>query len=134
MYVVNRDSMGKFSDGNVNLYQEIDGVLPNGVYGAPAFFNNTIYYGSLAYNIQAFSLTNGKLSTTATAKTPDVYGYPGQHQVSPQTGQATVSCGRYSITMLPLYGLTTPTPSVNCTTAARRADVITSIAASSPRR
>jgi hypothetical protein len=77
LYVVNRDSMGKFSEGNVNLYQELDGVLPNGVYGAPAFFNNAIYYGSLAYNIQAFSLSNGKLSSTAAAQTPDGYGYPG---------------------------------------------------------
>jgi hypothetical protein len=77
LYVVNRDSMGKFSEGNVNLYQELDGVLPNGVYGAPALFNNAIYYGSLAYNVQAFSLSNGKLSTTAAAQTPDGYGYPG---------------------------------------------------------
>lgn len=77
LYVANRDSMGKFSQGNVNLYQELDGVLPNGVFGAPAFFNNAIYYGSLASKIQAFSLSNGKLSTTATAQTPDGYGYPG---------------------------------------------------------
>jgi outer membrane protein assembly factor BamB len=77
MYVVNRDSMGKFSANNVNLYQEIEGVLGVGIDGAPAFFNNTVYYGPLASSIQAFAISNGKLSPTPVGQTPDGFGYPG---------------------------------------------------------
>jgi len=77
MYVVNRDSMGKFSTNNMNLYQEIDGVLGVGIDGAPAYFNNTVYYGPLASNIQAFAVSEGKLSPTPVAQSADGYGFPG---------------------------------------------------------
>jgi hypothetical protein len=77
LYVANRDSMGKFSANNSSLYQELAGVLPGGVYAAPAYFNNTVYYGSQQYYIQAFTITNGKLSGSATAQTADGFDYPG---------------------------------------------------------
>jgi hypothetical protein len=77
LYVVNRDSMGKFSSNNSNLYQELAGALPGGVWAMPAYFNNTIYYGSVGSPIQAFTITNAKLSATATAQTANSFGYPG---------------------------------------------------------
>jgi hypothetical protein len=43
----------------------------------PAYFNNTVYYGSVGSPIQAFSITNAKLSTTASARTNTSFGYPG---------------------------------------------------------
>ena len=46
LYVVNRDSMGKFSSTSNNIYQELAGALPGGVFSMPAYFNNTVYYGS----------------------------------------------------------------------------------------
>ena len=47
LYVVNRDSMGKSSENNSEIYQELVGVLDPGVgcLPAPAYFNNTVYYG-----------------------------------------------------------------------------------------
>src|SRR5271166_2449077 len=77
LYLVNRDSMGKFSSNNSNLYQELAGALPGGVWAMPAYFNNTIYYGSVGSSIQAFTITNAKLSATATAQTANSFGYPG---------------------------------------------------------
>jgi hypothetical protein len=77
LYVVNRDSMGKFSSSNNNIYQELSGTLPGGVWAMPAYFNKTIYYGSVSSPIQAFTITNAKLSTSATAQTPTSFGYPG---------------------------------------------------------
>jgi hypothetical protein len=77
LYVVNRDSMGKFSSNNGGIYQEIAGALSGGVFAMPAYFNNTIYYGSVGGTIQAFTITNAKLSTTATAQTANSFGYPG---------------------------------------------------------
>jgi hypothetical protein len=77
LYLVNRDSMGKFSSSTNNIYQDLAGALPGGVWAMPAYFNNTIYYGSVGSPIQAFTITNAKLLTSATAQTPTSFGYPG---------------------------------------------------------
>ena len=77
LYVVNRDSMGKFSSNNTSIYQELAGALPGGVWAMPAYFNNTVYYGSVGSPIQAFTITKAKLSTSATAQTSNSFGYPG---------------------------------------------------------
>jgi hypothetical protein len=77
LYLVNRDSMGEFSSNNNNIYQELAGALPGGVWAMPAYFNNTIYYGSVGSPIQAFTITNAKLSTSATSQTANSFGYPG---------------------------------------------------------
>ena len=77
LYVVNRDSMGKFSSNNSSIYQELAGALPGGVFAMPVYFNNTVYYGSVGSPIQAFTITNAKLSTSPTAQTSNSFGYPG---------------------------------------------------------
>jgi hypothetical protein len=80
IYVVNRDSMGKFNSGgtnNSNIYQELPAVLPGGVWGMPAYFNNTIYYGSVGSTIKAFGISNARLSTTPTSQTGISFAYPG---------------------------------------------------------
>ena len=77
IYVVNRNSMGKFSENNGNIYQEIDGVLWQGIFSTPAYFNNAVYYGPVASPMQAFTIKNAKLSTSATAQTVNSFGYPG---------------------------------------------------------
>ena len=43
----------------------------------PAYFNNTVYYGPVGSPIQAFTIGNAKLSTSATARTSNSFGYPG---------------------------------------------------------
>lgn len=77
LYVVNRDSMGKFSANNSAIYQELPGQLPGGVWAMPAYFDGTVYYGSVGSPIQAFKITNAKLSATATARTSTSFAYPG---------------------------------------------------------
>ena len=42
IYVVNRDSMGKFDPNKNNIYQEIGGAFPAGVFSMPAYFNGTV--------------------------------------------------------------------------------------------
>jgi hypothetical protein len=77
LYVVNRDSMGKFTSNNSLLYQELAGQLSGGVFSMPAYFNGTVYYGSVGNPIQKFPITNAKLSTAATAHTSNSFGFPG---------------------------------------------------------
>lgn len=77
LYVINRDSMGKFSASANAIYQDLVGALPGGVWAAPAYFNGMLYYGSVGSPLKAFSITNAKLSTSAVAQTANSFGYPG---------------------------------------------------------
>jgi hypothetical protein len=77
IYVVDRDNMGKFNPSSDNIYQEILGVLPGGVWAMPAYFNNTVYYGSVSHPLKAFSITNARLSTSPTGQTATSFTYPG---------------------------------------------------------
>lgn len=77
IYVVDRDSMGRFNSNSNNIYQEIQGALAGGVFSTPAFFNNSIYYGAVGDSIKAFSIVNAQLVTTPTSLTANAFPYPG---------------------------------------------------------
>jgi hypothetical protein len=77
IYVVNRDSMGKYPPAGGNAYQEIDGILSGSIYSVPAYFNNTIYFGPVGTSIKAFGIANAFLSTTPSSNTGNSYSYPG---------------------------------------------------------
>lgn len=77
LYVVNRDSMGKLSDNDSNVYQKLIGVLPGGVFAAPVYFNNNVYYGAVGSPIQAFTIADAKLLTSSTMHTVNSFTYPG---------------------------------------------------------
>lgn len=77
IYVVNRDSMGKFNpQNNAALYQEIQGAI-GGVWSMPAYFNNTVYYGAVGDRLKAFPFSNAKLATSSSVQSADTFEYPG---------------------------------------------------------
>jgi outer membrane protein assembly factor BamB len=77
IYVVNRDAMGKFNPGSNNVYQDLSGVLGGGMWGMPAYFNGTLFYGAVGDAIKAFKITNAMLSTGPTSQTSNTFRYPG---------------------------------------------------------
>jgi hypothetical protein len=78
MYIVNRDMMGKFNVQNDNaIYQQLSGALPGGVWAMPAYFNGTIYYGSVNAALKAFPITNAKVAALASSSSSASFGYPG---------------------------------------------------------
>ena len=78
MYIVNRDMMGKFNVQNDNaIYQQLSGALPGGVWAMPAYFNGTIYYGSVNAPLKAFPITNAKVAASASSSSSASFGYPG---------------------------------------------------------
>jgi hypothetical protein len=77
LYVVNRDSMGKFSTNDAGIYQKLSGQLGDAVFSTPAYFNGTVYYGAVGDVLKAFTITNGKLSSSATAHTANSFPFPG---------------------------------------------------------
>jgi Immunoglobulin I-set domain len=76
IYVLNRNNMGKFSPSANNVYQELAGAVPNGVWGVPAYFNNTVYYCDANGTLKSFSIANGNLSTTPVHSGAS-FAYPG---------------------------------------------------------
>lgn len=78
MYVVNRDNMGKFNSSNDNaIWQKLSSALGGGVWSAPAYFNNTVYYGPQGNNLLAFSISNAKLGTSPSSSSLHTFAYPG---------------------------------------------------------
>jgi outer membrane protein assembly factor BamB len=78
IYVVNRDNMGKFNPNNDNaIYQELVGALPGGVWANPAYFNRTVYYGSVGQPLKAFPISNAKLASAPSSQSSSTFQYPG---------------------------------------------------------
>src|SRR5262249_39223246 len=78
IYVVNRDAMGKFNpSNNSNIYQDVVGALSGSVFSTPAYFNRTLYYGSVGDSIKAFPIVAARLATTASSQTMRTFTYPG---------------------------------------------------------
>ena len=91
IYVVDRDNMGKFNPNNDNaIYQKLIGALPGGVWANPAYFNNTVYYGSQGRPLKAFSISNAKLASSPSSQTSNSFGYPG---TSPAVSSSGASNG-----------------------------------------
>lgn len=77
IYVVNRDSMGKYNPAADAIYQELAGQISGPVFSMPAYFNNTVYFGAIGDNIKAFSISGARLSATPVSRTPTSFGTPG---------------------------------------------------------
>src|SRR6266571_2226921 len=80
IYVVNRDSMGKFNPTSDNIYQEIsaNGLAGgSGVYAMPAYFNGTLYYGAVNDSLKAFTIANARVVTPPSSNTASTFAYPG---------------------------------------------------------
>jgi hypothetical protein len=77
IYVLDRDSMGKFDSSRNNNYQVISGAISGGVWSKPAYFNGKLYYGSVGDRIKAFSISNALVATSPSSQTAGTFTYPG---------------------------------------------------------
>jgi hypothetical protein len=75
LYVVNRDSMGKFSSSGNNIWQQLTDALGGGVWSTPAYFNQTLYYGPNGSHLIAFTLADAKLN--AGTQSSASFAFPG---------------------------------------------------------
>ena len=78
IYVVNRDSMGKFlASGNSQIWQQVNGALLSPIFSTPAYFNNTLYYGDVGDSLKAFTLSGAKIVPTPHSQSATQFGFPG---------------------------------------------------------
>jgi hypothetical protein len=86
LYVVNRDSMGKFNASSNNIWQQLPGALPGEVFSSPAYFNGTVYYADINGSLKAFPITNAKLGNASPAQSTMQFPYPGSSPVVSANG------------------------------------------------
>ncbi len=98
IYVVNRDSMGKFNAVSNNVWQELDGILGGSVYGSSAYFNFSVYFGPQDGPMRAFSVTNALLSSSPTSQSAARFPYPGTSPVISANGTANAIVWAYENT------------------------------------
>ena len=77
LYVVNRDSMGKFNSNSNNIWQQLSGALPGGIWSTPAYFNGMLYYGNSNGALVAFPVSAARLAGTPSSSGATKYTYPG---------------------------------------------------------
>ena len=77
IYVVDRDSMGKFNASANKNYQMLNGVLPGGIWSTPAYFNGTVYYGDVSGTLKAFAISSAKLGSAPQSQSTTQFTYPG---------------------------------------------------------
>jgi len=78
IYVVNRDSMGKFNPtSDTGVYQEFAPGITGAIKSTPAYFNGAVYYGAVGDSLKAFKITNAILGTSPSSQSPTTFGYPG---------------------------------------------------------
>jgi hypothetical protein len=77
IYVVDRDSMGKFNAAANQNYQTLGGALPGGIWSTPAYFNGTVYYGNVSGTLKAFAISAAKLGATPQSQSATQFAYPG---------------------------------------------------------
>jgi len=78
VYVINRDSLGGFNVGGDTIVQELPNEFSSGLYTAPAYFNNRVYFGPAGNPLVSFPLNGGQIDTTGNvALGADNFGFPG---------------------------------------------------------
>jgi len=77
--LVNRDDMGHFHSGNDSQIVQTLPFAIGELWGAPAFWNNNVYFGGIFDYLKAFSYDPNKqlLSVSARQQSPEVYDLPG---------------------------------------------------------
>ena len=66
IYVVNTSNMGKLNLSSDQVVQEFQ--ADNGLWGSPAFFNNTMYIWGVDGPLQAYQFSGGHFNTSPTSK------------------------------------------------------------------
>jgi uncharacterized protein (TIGR03437 family) len=77
IYLLDRDSLGHYQSGSDSqIVQSFPGAI-SGVFGNPAYFNQTIYFCGSGDGVRAFPIANAQMATAAASSSPTQFGYPG---------------------------------------------------------
>ena len=77
--LINRDNMGHFNAGSDNQIVQTLPMVLNTYWGAPAMWNNNLYFGGYQAPLLAFHYdpVAQQIQATPTSQTPETFDYPG---------------------------------------------------------
>ena len=75
--LVNRDNMGHFHSGNDSQIVQTLPYAIGGVWGAPAFSNNTVYFGGSYDHLRAFAFDSHLEKLSFSSDSPEYFNFPG---------------------------------------------------------
>lgn len=86
--LINRDNMGGYNPNNDDQIVQTLPFVIGGVFGGPAFWNNTAYFGGIYDHLKAFSYnpTSQQLSAGPTSQTTLAFHFPGPTPVISSNG------------------------------------------------
>jgi uncharacterized protein (TIGR03437 family) len=77
IYLLDRDNLGKLSTGSDSqIVQSIPGAI-GGLFGNPAYFNQTLYFCGSGDSLKAFSISNAQMSGKPTSESSANFAFPG---------------------------------------------------------
>ena len=81
IYLIDRDNMGQYSASNGQIIQSFNATdFFHGLWGTPAFWNNSLYFAGQGETLQAFTFTPGstpQFTTVPASQSPQGFDYPG---------------------------------------------------------
>jgi chitodextrinase len=77
LYSLDRTNLGQFNASDIGARQIF--AVGGGIFGTPAFWQNTLYIAGTGTKLQAYSLNpaTGVFNTTIASQSPTNYGFPG---------------------------------------------------------
>jgi Bacterial Ig-like domain (group 2) len=86
IYVVDRDSMGRFNPSKNNIWQEIDSGMASALRSTPAYFNGHVYLSDRDHPLKSFTITAAKLPASPSSQSKATFVYPGTSAVVSANG------------------------------------------------
>ena len=77
IYLLDRDNMGKFQAGSDSQIVQSMANAVGPLFGIPAYFNGSVYFGGSFDHLKAFAIANGRLSTAPTSTSRETFAFPG---------------------------------------------------------
>jgi hypothetical protein len=86
LYLLDRDNLGGYNPaGDTQIVQSFYRYFASN-FSSPVLFNGRIYFSGAGHQLEAFSLTNGMLSTGAVSQSTDTFSFPGGTLAVSSTG------------------------------------------------
>lgn len=77
VYLLDRDNMGKLHAGSDSqIVQSQPGAI-GGLFGNPAYFNQTLYFCGARDSLQAFTVSNAQMSPSSVSRSSVTFSHPG---------------------------------------------------------
>jgi hypothetical protein len=77
IYLLDRDDLGKVQVGSDSqIVQSLPGAI-KGLFGNPAYFNQSLYFCAAGDTLKAFSISNAQMSSVPVSQSTATFVYPG---------------------------------------------------------